>query len=332
MPVDPKLLKKCIDQAAEGDQELAELMLKKYTENDALAAKFVNGFTSTDDYTRKTQTLAEEKKALAKQVEQYEARLTAADAEKKDILTRLANQEVSTAQAQALLNRVKTEYALTDDDIPGMADLIKTRKTGEVKDTTPDLDARLADFKKEIMDGISKTLVPELTGMSELDLVWDDIREEHRELTGKRLTAADQRALLKEAREKGTSIKSLWEEKNDVPTLRKKQERESWKKEYDQELADADKERRSKEALEMVGRGREDMDLNERGSPVLKKQFKIHEEVVSADDKGKGNERRVASAADRERMSGAERAAKKFLEKGGVSAIGKPAVVERKTA
>ena len=181
------------------------------------------------------------------------------------------------------------------------------------------------------MDGISKTLVPELTGMSELDLVWDDIREEHKELTGKRLTAADQRALLKEAREKGTSIKSLWEEKNDVPAMRTKQTETAMESRIRQKIADEDKERRSKEALEQVGRGREEAPLNERGSQVLRKQFKLHE-AEPEDVRGAGNEKRVASAADRERMSGAERAAQKFLEKGGVSNLGKPALVERKTA
>jgi hypothetical protein len=295
-----------------------------------IAEKVKGSVLRQSDYSREMNTLTEQKKAVAKQVEQYESRLNAAEAEKKDILTRLANEEVSTAQAQALLNRVKTEFALTDDDIPGMADLIKTRKTGDLP-KEPDLDARLAAFKTEIMDGISKTLVPELTGMSELDLVWDDIREEHKELTGKRLTASDQRALLKEAREKGTSIKALWEERNDVPALRKTQEREAWKRDYDQELADKDKERRSKEALEMVGRGREEAPLNERGSMVLKKRFAIHEEVP-ADTRGTGNEKRAASAADRERKSGAERAATKFLEKGGLANLGKPAPVERKTA
>ena len=328
--VNRELLEKSIQQAAEGDQELADLMRKKYTENDTLAAKFVAGFTATADYTQKTQALATERKQIETRVAQYETRLQAADTEKKDILTRLANQEVSTAQAQALLNRVKTEYALTDDDIPGMADLIKTRKTGDVPKEV-DLDTRLAALQTEIMDGISKTLVPELTGMSELDLVWDDIREEHKELTGKRLTAADQRTLLKEAREKGTSIKSLWEEKNDVPSLRTKLTETAMESRIRQKIADEDKERRSKEALETVGRGREEVALNERGSAVLKKRFTLHEEAPVV-DKGAGNERRVASAADRERQSGAERAATKFLEKGGVSAIGKPALVERKTA
>jgi hypothetical protein len=332
MPVEKNLLEKCIKQAAEGDQELADLMRKKYTENDALAVKFVAGFTATDDYTRKTQELSSERKKIETEVAQYQKRLQDADSEKKEILTKLANQEVSTATAQALLNRVKTEYALTDDDIPGMADLIKTRKTGEVVDSTPDIKTALADFKKEIMGEISKTLIPELTGMSELDLVWDDIRDEHRELTGKRLAAAEQRSLLAEAREKGKSIKSLWEEKNDVPALRKAQERETWRKEYDQEQSDKEKERRSREALEVVQRGDESLEANPRGSRVLRKEFKLAEDPIE-DTRGKGNERRVVeSAAERQKLSGAERAAKKFLEKGGVANIGKPALVERKTA
>ena len=90
MPVDQKVLEACIKQAAEGDQELYDLMKKKYTENDGLAVKFVNGFTSNADYTRGKQELSRqsEKKRVQAQLTQYESRLQAAGKSRRKIFSR----------------------------------------------------------------------------------------------------------------------------------------------------------------------------------------------------------------------------------------------------
>ena len=53
MPVDKQILEQCIAEAAGDDKEMADFLRTRYAANDALAVKFVGGFTRTADYSRK---------------------------------------------------------------------------------------------------------------------------------------------------------------------------------------------------------------------------------------------------------------------------------------
>ncbi|HYT09005.1 MAG TPA: hypothetical protein VEL77_15275 [Rugosimonospora sp.] len=328
MPVDAQLLEQTIQEAVHGDAELAALLKQKLAANDSLAASFTGGFTRTADYTRKSQALADDRNRLAEdrkkiegQMEQYRTALEAAETEKAKILRDLAQHKVTTAEAQARLQAVKETYQLSDEDIPPMRDLIATRKTEKPQDSTADLDARLDAFRKDFEKTIAERLLPELSSMTDLDIIWANMRDEHRELTGKRLSADDQRAILKEAREKGRKLVDVWEEKFAIPDARKKQEYAAWEKEARGKWDAEQTAKRSQEALEGVRPGAAD-ETGLRLSPVLKKQFAERgvdpgQTVPQTPGEVKPGEhvRTMPSGEQRQALTGAERAAKRFLER-----------------
>lgn len=326
MSVDAQLLKAAIDEAAAGDAELAALLTEKFAKNDAAAVAFTGGFTRTADYTRKTQALSSEKKDLETKLATYQTQLEAAETEKAKIMRDLANQRVTVAQANARLQAVKDTYQLGDDDIPPMGDLIDTRKTGKVTDSTPDIEERLVTLRKEITEEITKTLIPELSGMANLDIVWAEIADEHRELTGKRLGAKDRQAILDEARKNNKSLAAVWEEKYEIPTARKRVEREQIVKEERQKWDDEQRAKISQRALEGVRPEAPD-ETGLRVSQVLKHSFQERGVQAPVED---GKVRAMPSAEDRGKLSGAERAAQKYLERrgAGVPLGGKEPVVK----
>ena len=316
MPVDQQALNAAIEEASAGDAEIAGWLREKYSKNDTAAAAFVGGFTRTADYTRKTQALSGDKKKYEDQIALYQQNLEASEADKAKVMRDLANQKVTVAQANARLQAVKDTYQLGDDDIPPMGDLIDTRKTGKVHDSTADLDERFTAFEKKFEEKITKTLLPELAGMTDLDIIWANMRDEHHELTGKRLTAAEQRDILKVARDGGRKLTDVWEEKFAIGDQRKKVERDGIEKElrakWDAEMTA----KRSQEAMEGIRPGAQD-ESGLRLSPVLHKQFP--ERGVDAVEAKPGEHARtpvaLPSAAQRESLTGAERAAKAFIER-----------------
>ena len=56
--IDKALLESCIAEAAGDDAEMSTFLRERYAKNEALAARFVGGFTRTADYTQKTQALS----------------------------------------------------------------------------------------------------------------------------------------------------------------------------------------------------------------------------------------------------------------------------------
>src|SRR5690349_3901444 len=186
MPVDPKILEACIAEAAGEDAEMATFLRERYAKNDALATKFVGGFMRQADYTQKSMSMADEKKkyeGATKQLETVRHALEAAETEKNQILQDLSKHRVSTAKARELMKILQDKYQLTDEDLPGMSDLIETAKTRTPVDSTPDLDTKLADFKTSIMSEMEKkfvgALTPELSAMANLPLIWNEIGREH---------------------------------------------------------------------------------------------------------------------------------------------------------
>jgi hypothetical protein len=333
MAVDQQVLSAKIDEVVQGDAELRTLLLEKFAKNDNAAVAFVGGFMRNADYTQKTQSVAGEKKKYEEQIALYQQNLEAAETDKTRILKDLANQKVTVAQANARLQSVKETYQLGDDDIPPMGDLIDTRKTGKVHDSTADLDERFSAFEKKFEERITRQLLPELAGMTDLDIIWANMRDEHYELTGKRLTAPEQRDILKTARDGGRKLTDVWEEKFDIGGQRKKVERDSIVKEerakWDAELTA----KRSQEAMEGIRPGAPD-ETGLRLSPVLHKQFveRGNEPVeIKPGEHTRVQTATIPSAVQREGLTGGERAAKAYLER---RAAGVPmgAPREKKTA
>lgn len=318
MPVDKDELKARIQEASGGDADLATLLTEKLSANDAAATAFMAGFMRNKDYTQKSQSLADDRRTLDGQVEQYRSLLEAAETEKAAVMKELATHKVSVAEAHARLKHIKDTYRLSDDDVPEFKDLVSTSHKGKVVDNSADIDQKLAAFKKEMGDYISQKLVPELGGMAQLDIVWSDIRDEHRELTGKRLTAKEQQELLAEADKRSRagrpiSLKALWEEKYDAPELRQKQHDEALTKEVRAKWDAEQAAKRSEEAMQGI---RPSTPTGEglRTSPILDHKFKVHEDPA-APANGTAAKPPLQSGNERQSLSGAERAAKRYLER-----------------
>ena len=171
-------------------------------------------------------------------------------------------------------------------------------------------------FEKKFEDKITKTLLPELAGMTDLDIIWANMRDEHYELTGKRLTAAEQRDILKVARDNGRKLTDVWEEKYQIGDQRKKVERDGIEKELRAKWEAEQTARRSAEAMEGIRPGVQD-ETGLRLSPVLHKQFAERGTEIADAKPGEHTRTpvKMPSGAERESLTGAERAAKAFLER-----------------
>jgi hypothetical protein len=224
-----------------------------------------------------------------------------------------------------------------------MSELIETRKQGVPVDNTPDLDTRLAAFKADILkeaeNRFAGQMIPELGAMASLPIIWGEIQREHQELTGKSLSYAEQQEILKVAREgKSGGLRDVWEAKFNIAgdsglrmQKRLEAERVKWSEERDKAEADA----RSKAALEVVT-GPKPTDFADGGvgiSSAFKTRFKQFEmdpekPAVAAGDGvptlqvAPGQHVRQAGAG---RVPASQRAAQKFLERGGSAGYGRKA-------
>lgn len=322
MPVDKAQLDAWLGEVAGDDTELRGLLAERFAKNDAAATRAVGGHMRTADYTRKTQELATEKQRIQSVVGEYEKRLTAAEDEKKTIMQDLADRNISVAQATAAIEEIQRVYELKDEDLPfKKGDLIKTASKGKVTDTTPDITDRLKSFKDELLAEVRRTnaeqLIPQLGSMLDMDIIWADIADEHRELFGKRLTGAERAELLKIARAanngKGAPVQSVWEEKYGVRAKRAETEdaskRDTWRKEWEKEQAD----KRSREALDGM-RPDSFAPGEEQHATLFKRPFaEMPEPGKRTEDASKFTPRR--SDADQERGGAAERAKQKWVDR-----------------
>lgn len=338
MPIDKAALKEHIAEVTGGDSEFAKFLEEKYLANDAAATSFMGGFMRNRDYTQKSQALAtdrgvfeQERRAYDGQIQQYKQMLEAAEAEKAKIMKDLAAHKVTVAQSQARLKHLKEFYNLSDEDVPNIPEQIETYQKGKVVDSSTDLDEKLAAFEKafekKITTFVTERLVPELGGMAQLDIVWNDIRDEHRELTGKRLTAKEAQELLNEADKRGRagrpiSLKAMWEEKYDAPSLRQKHHDDDFEKKLREKWDSEQAAKISEAAMQGIRPGMQQQGLGLRTSQIFDHKFKVHEE---AEPQAVPKLRETSSAAERQALSGSERAAKKWIERRGAGIpIGAP--------
>ena len=321
MPVDEKILKQYVDEVAEGDNDWAVAQFDYLKGHPQAAAKFVGGFLGKADVTRKQMEVADERRKTTEERAQIEAarkelteQLGAFEQEKKGVLKQVAQGTLSAGKARDMLKYIRDTYNLTDDDIPGMSELIETAKTGKVAHQEPvdidaQLDAKLAGFKSGLMDEIGKKLIPQLSSLTDLDLIWDDIGDEHKELTGKRLTSKEKRELLAEAKESGRTLTQAWEDKFGVGDLRKTQMLTAHEKELREKW---DKEQAVK-ASEDALRGREPKAPwvdGSRESPIFRDGRKMELEPDPVKEPAK-----VAEISNRPAVGEGTRSAERFLQR-----------------
>lgn len=324
MPVDKEALRDAIREAVADDGELYAVLEQKLLANDKLATNFLGGFMRNRDYTTKTQalasdrqTMADEKRTMEGQLEQYRQLLQAAEVDKAKVMKELQQHKIDVATANTRLKHIKQTYQLSDDDIPTIPDQIETYQTRKVVDSSVDIDQKLAEHEKKIQEWIAQRLVPELGGMAQLDIVWNDIRDEHRELTGKRMSAKEAQELLNEADRRGKagrpiSLKALWEEKYDASALRQKHHDDGLEKELRAKWDAEQQAKISEAAMQGIRPGMEQQGL--RTSQIFDHKFKVHEGTEPA---AAPKLRETPSAAERQALSGGERATKRYLERRG---------------
>ena len=329
MPIDKQAVKDAIREAVGDDGELYAILEQKLLANDDSATRFVGGFMRNKDYTQKSQGLATDrqtwetdKRNLDGQLDQYRQMLEAAEAEKAKVMKDLAAHKVTVAQSNARLKHIKDVYQLSDDEIPNIPDQIETYQTRRPVDTSTDLDARFSAFEKKFKDDMGKylaeKLVPELGGMAKLPIVYMDIVNEHQQLTGKPLTAKEVDELLNEADKRSRagrpiSLKAMWEEKYDAPAMRQKFHDTGFEKELRAKWDAEQAAKISEAALAGVRPGTPDQ-TGLRTSQIFGHKFKVHEETTPL---AVPKLRETPSAAERQSLSGAERATKRHLERRG---------------
>lgn len=342
MAVDKKVLEECILEAADGDAEMATYLRERYAKDEGKAAKFVGGYMRSSDYTKKTQELSGQRtqfEAQAVQLDTARKALEAAETEKNKIMHDLASHRITVAKAREMAKVLAEKYDLSETDLPGISDLIETAKTGKVVDNTPDLDTRLKTFGDDLMSRMEQkftsALIPELGSMAALPMIWDEINREHTELTGKSLTFAEKQEILKVAKEgKSGGLVQVWEQKYGVTGtdgLRMKQHNENLKKTWEQEREAADAKKRQDEALNVVTPKQTDLGAGPGISGAFKTRFRTFEmdpnKAPVADNGGVPSlsvapGQHVRQTGDRG-PSGGQRAAQKFLERGGSAGYAK---------
>lgn len=310
-----------VKEVAGDDPDIATKLLEVFGSKPDAAERFSGGFLRRDDYTKKTQELAKTKEQTDRLLTDYNGKLEQAEVRMKQIMKDAAKNEIDAATANARLQHIKKAYALSDEDIPTVADVQDAVNTGKVKRgvVEVDIEARLGEFEKSLMKSITDKLIPQLSGMAALPIVWNSIQLDHQELTGKRLTKAEQADILAEAQKDGKrSIEQVWEDKYKVGELREKKsdegKRSKWKEEWDKEQTA----KRSEEVLSggVKRNGIEIVDESQR-SPLLRKQFKTHPVDPIEPDTRRQTDKQTDKKVDppEPRLSGADRAQARFLER-----------------
>lgn len=302
------------------DTETSNSLTEKLLGNQTAATQFVGQRLRHDDYTRKAQETASQRTQIEQQanqqIQQYAQQLAAAQDKINTIVVDFEKSEISTATANARLKAVKEKYNLSDDDIPTASG--SGVKPPENKQGDIDIDAKLKTFG----EGLMRTIREDMLAMPRVSEVQSFIRDEHKELTGKRLTREEMNDLLVEATKNKTTLESAWENKYKISDARQTKRDTDNKTKWQQEWEAEQRQKNSEAAMAGV---RQSADGKfDAQSPVLRKEFKLSEDPYSngggssttttTTNTGNGNNGGTPSTPA-PKMSGAERAAVRFMER-----------------
>lgn len=262
------------------------LMIAEAEANEAIGTQFLGQRLRHDDYTRKTQELATTRQQLestvSEQISGYALQMSEAQQRTDKVLKDFENERISRATADARLQSVKAKYGLSDDDVPTL-----TTPAAVSAAPTIDIDTKLREFKESLMQDFEA--IPRITAIQQ------DIAYNHQDLTGKRITADEQRELISAAKKDGTTLMVAWEKKYDITNIRQNkaiesriaEERQKW----DADLV-------SKRDAAVMSTVRRPEEVFTVASSVLGRKYAPHVDPTS--------DKPVAQTA--ERLSGAERA------------------------
>lgn len=256
---------------------------------DKVAERVKKGVLLNADYTRKTQALADDRRALeerGKKLDQETASLVewrkGVEGQLQKAYGDLQEARITVGQYEGRVKTIADRYGLDANELLGAeptGDTNGTRRTADAK-SAPDFDPkqylRAEDFEKT-MQG-AKALMPTLS--AELF----DLAQEHQELFGKSLR--DTKGLVQRALERGTSLRQLWEEENKVPEKRIELEVEKRVKAKEEKL-DADFRAKISEA---VADGRTVRPMNQPRSVVYERNKDWKPPEAREDGSGKPSE------------------------------------------
>lgn len=295
-----------------------EYFSKVLTTNERAATAFVGQRHRHDDYTKKTQDLSEREKTISKKandaIGQYAAQLQAADTKIRDIMNKFETESISRATAEARLLKVKETYNLSDDDIPAVTTPAKV--TSDDKGLSAEsIKTMLKEFKSEFM----REIAPELMAFPQVSAIQQEIYRRHRELTGKDMNLAEMKDLMKTSQsENGPNLMQAWREKHGIDKLEKDREHADLKKQWQVERDDEDKKRRSEEAMRGV-KATVDGEVK-TFSPVIGRKYETHNEPAERQQTEQRPQTQTQQQAPQPqasgpKMTGAERAAQKYIER-----------------
>lgn len=310
MPVDKAVLQQLIDEIPFAKAEDKTYFTNALLADESAATQFVGQRLRHADYSTKTAALTTKEKDLAtranESVRTYAQQLNEAQTKLRDVMSQLETEQISSTRARALLNKVKTVYNLSDDDIPKIDD------AGTVKKGTEGLldRATVQEMLREHETKIMNHLAP-INSFPRIPVIINEIQYEHEKLTGQRLGEAQILELMNMAQqENGPSLRGAWEDKYKIPDARLAKRDETRDKENRQKWEDERKKEASDAALRGVQRG-SDGKFNSL-SPVMGRKYGEHVDSTNKDI----TDGRAADAAARNsgpKPTGAERAAANFI-------------------
>lgn len=283
-------------------------VLQELEADESRANNFVGQRLRQADYTRKTQELADQRKtldtAVAGQVQEYAQKLQEADTKISNILKDLENEKISRATAETRLQRVAKQYEIPDEDIKIIVN--ENQPPPGRPTAVPGLtEDKLAEILAKREDELVKKLMPELMSFPRISAIQQEIRDQHYELTGKRLTAKEVEELMNEAPKAGGLV-GAWEAKFGIAGIRQERHDREVSEKAVTKFQEEQKRKASEDAIASIHN--QDSSKPISTSPVIRQYQDRSKDDAAPAANGGGN-------APERRISGAERAAVKWTER-----------------
>lgn len=325
MPVNEADLAAYIDELGLSDAVRTSI-LSELKGNDRAATQFVGQRLRHADYTKKSQALSTERTQLEdaanKQIGTYAQQLQAAETRIQSIMKDFEGEAISRTTAETRLRAVKEKYALSDDDIPPVTTPAAAARTA---DTTIDIDAKLKAFGTALIADMRR----EMSHVPDLNALQFDIVRRHRELTGKDITSDELRSLNKDGAKHKDGLMGAWTDKFEINRLQTERDYTSRLTAERTKWEDEQKAQRSNEAMAQATSSSKDPSFT-ASSAVLKRSFERRDDPATQSTTPTSQQPQTTqthttpSAVDRNKVSGAERAAAKWIERASSGQLGKP--------
>ncbi|HEX6826170.1 MAG TPA: hypothetical protein VF077_07620 [Nitrospiraceae bacterium] len=319
MPVDKAQIEAYLNELGLSDT-VKTSVLGELTTNDRAATQFVGQRLRHDDYTRKQQEAAERVQQLEAhangEIQKYATQLFDAQNRINSIMGDFEKETISRATAEARLQKVKTTYNLSDEDIPTV-----TTPAAAAAAPQPQIDFQkeLANMRTQLMTEFRSDMM----SLPRLAVLQNDIADRHNKLVGKPLTREDFNSLLDQAEKERRPLETVWQEKYKISDLQNKQMVDDAVKNARIKWEDEQKKNASDAALASVSSAASTPQFTQ--STVLQRKYERRDESGSglaspsqqapAAAPAASTQTSAPPAAPAVKMTGADRAAALFIER-----------------